>query len=211
MLWRHGRTQWNVDGKVQGTTDVPLDEVGRQQAYASAARLAALSPNVIISSDLSRALETAETLGKLIGLDVEADDRVREMNFGAREGLSWHEAWQKFPDGMHAWINGDETQIPGSETHRQAAERFVAAVTEHVVDLDEGGTLVVVAHGAVLRVGACLFLGIDEPSWRRFGGLSNCHWSVMEEFRYQEANSWRLTDWNAGTLPEPVMSDDRMS
>ena len=211
VLWRHGRTHWNVQGKVQGTTDVPLDDVGREQAQAAAARLAALLPAAIASSDLSRALDTAESLATLTDLPVRSDERLREMNFGAREGLSWAEAWDKFPEGMQAWVSGDETQIPGSETHRQAAERFVAGVTAYLDLMDDDSTLVVVAHGAVLRVGACMFLGIEEPSWRRFGGLSNCSWSVLEESRYRDRRFWRLTDWNAGTLPEPVMSDDRMS
>lgn len=211
VLWRHGRTRWNVQGKVQGTTDVPLDDVGREQARAAAARLAALSPDAIASSDLSRAVDTADALATLTGLTVRSDERLREMNFGAREGLSWSDAWEKFPEGMQAWVNGDETQIPGSETHRQAAERFVAGINDYLDVLDDGSTLVIVAHGAVLRVGASLFLGIEESSWRRFGGISNCNWSVLEESRHRDQRYWRLTDWNAGTLPEPVMSDDRMS
>src|SRR5699024_1762163 len=154
-------------------------------------RLAALSPDAIASSDLSRALETAETLAALTELSVRPDERLREMNFGAREGLSWQEAWDKFPEGMQAWVNGDETQIPGSETHRQAAERFVAGVTAYLDLMDDDSTLVVVAHGAVLRVGACMFLGIEEPSWRRFGGLSNWSWAVLGEYRLAARRFWR--------------------
>jgi broad specificity phosphatase PhoE len=208
VLWRHGRTEWNVEGRVQGQSDVPLDDVGRAQAKAAASRLAALMPDRIVSSDLVRAADTARALGDLTGTEVEFEPRLRELNFGGREGLTWREAWMTFPDGMKAWAEGDETQIPGSETHRQAGERFAAALHDLLEDLPPDGVLVVVAHGAVLRTGACVFLDIPEPHWSSFGGLGNCSWSVLEESRYADWSKWRLTEWNAGTLPEPVLSDD---
>lgn len=208
VLWRHGRTEWNVAGRVQGQSDIPLDDVGRGQAREAAARLAALKPYRIVSSDLSRASETAQILGELTSQEVEFDVRLREMDFGAREGLTWREAWDQFPDGMQAWVDGDETQIPGSETHRLAGERFAAALHDLLEDLPPEAVLVVVAHGAVLRTGACAFLDIPEEHWGTFGGLGNCSWSVLEEWSRDEWSQWRLTEWNAGTLPEPVMSDD---
>jgi probable phosphoglycerate mutase len=208
VLWRHGRTQWNVEGRVQGQSDIPLDEVGLAQAKAAASRLAALRPDRIVSSDLVRAADTAQALADVTGGKVELDPRLRELNFGEREGLTWREAWTKFPDGMQAWVDGDETQIPGSETHRQAGERFAAALHDLLVDLPPDGVMVVVAHGAVLRTGACAFLDIPETHWATFGGLGNCSWSVLEESSHKDWSMWRLTEWNAGTLPEPVLSDD---
>lgn len=208
IAWRHGRTEWNLAGRVQGQTDIPLDEVGRQQAADAAARLAALAPGRIVSSDLSRAFDTATALADRTGLEVEVDVRLRELAFGAREGLTWRESWERFPAEMQAWADGDETQIEGAETHAQAGARLAGALRDHLEDLPVGETLVVVAHGAVLRTGILAFLGIDESSWRQFGGLSNCHWSVLEEARYQDWSQWRLSEWNTGSLPEPVMSDD---
>ncbi len=67
ILWRHGRTEWNLAGRVQGQSDVPLDDVGREQAQESAARLATLGPTRILSSDLKRAADTAAVLGALCG------------------------------------------------------------------------------------------------------------------------------------------------
>lgn len=208
VLWRHGRTAWNVAGRVQGQTDTELDEVGREQARAAAARLAALNPDRIVSSDLIRARDTAQSLADVTGQSFEVDPRLREMNFGDREGMTWREAWEAFPDGMRAWADGDETQIPRSETHREAGERLADALHEILSDLRPGGTLVIVAHGAVLRAGACVFLDIPESHWGTLGGLGNCSWSVLEENRSGDWAKWRLTEWNAGTLPEPVMSDD---
>jgi broad specificity phosphatase PhoE len=208
ILWRHGRTEWNVTGRVQGQSDVPLDDVGRQQARESAARLATLGPSRILTSDLKRAADTAAVLGRLCRIEVEPDPRLREMNFGAREGLTWPEARERMPEGMRAWMEGDETKIPGSETHVGAGERFAGALHEHVEALGDDETLVVVAHGAVSRVGACTFLGFEPDAWGAFGGLNNCAWSVLEEVEEGGRPRWRIVEWNAGTLPEPVMSDD---
>lgn len=208
VLWRHGRTAWNVAGRVQGQTDTSLDDVGREQAASAAARLASLRPVRVVSSDLERARHTAEALAGLVGLEVETDERMREMNFGAREGLTWSESWDRFPDGMRAWLSGDETQIPDSETHAQAGRRMAEAIEDVVEALEDEETVVVVAHGAVLRVGACTFLGMPESTWRSFGGLNNCSWIVLEQMYPEHDTRWRMTDWNAGTLPEPVLSDD---
>jgi len=208
ILWRHGRTEWNVSGRVQGQTDVPLDDVGHQQAREAAARLATLKPSRIVSSDLSRAADTAAVLSELSGVPVETDPRLRELEFGAREGLTWDEAWEKMPDGMQAWIEGDESKIPGSETHHQAGVRFGDALRDHVESLGDDETLVVVAHGGVARVGTCSFLGFPVETWRFFGGLNNCAWSVLQEDEFRGRRGWRIVEWNAGTLPEPIMSDD---
>ncbi len=208
ILWRHGRTEWNVAGRVQGQTDIPLDEVGRQQALDAAARLASLKPARIVSSDLSRAAETARALGALTGVEVELDEQLRELAFGVREGLTWRESWERYPDQMQAWSEGDETQIEGAETHAQAGARLSAALHGLLEEMPYGETLVVVAHGAVLRTGVLTFLDVPESSWRQIGGLSNCHWAVLEESRYEDWSQWRLSEWNTGSLPEPVMSDD---
>ncbi|MFT4189793.1 MAG: histidine phosphatase family protein [Aeromicrobium sp.] len=208
VVWRHGRTAWNVAGRVQGQTDVPLDEVGREQAESAARRLAVLRPHRIVCSDLQRARDTAEALGRVSGVPVEPDQRFREMNFGAREGFTWEESFERFPEGMRAWVRGDETKIPDAETHAQAGERFASGVKELLWELPPKETLVIVAHGAVIRTGVCAFLGIPQQNWRTFGALSNCSWSVLTEYGPSRHRFWRLTEWNAGTLPEPVMTDD---
>lgn len=208
ILWRHGRTAWNVAGRVQGQSDIPLDETGHQQAREAAARLATLKPYRIISSDLQRAHDTARYLGGFTGLEVELDEHFRELNFGAREGLTWREAWEQFPDGMRAWVDGDETQIPGSETHLEAGERFAVGLRGALASLPDDEVMVVVAHGAVLRTGICSFLGIPRAHWGTFGALNNCAWSVLEESPWRPDTQWRLTEWNAGTLPVPVLSDE---
>lgn len=208
IIWRHGRTEWNLAGRVQGQTDVPLDEVGREQARSAAARLASLRPTRIVTSDLSRARETADELGRLAGIEVETDIRFRERSFGVREGLTMTEAWEQFPEHMARWLAGDEAGIPGSESSVAAGERFTAGLHEHLETLGPNETLVVVSHGGVTRAGTFSFLGLPRESWESFSGLSNCSWTVLEERDHGIGPQWRVLEWNAGTLPEPVLSDE---
>jgi broad specificity phosphatase PhoE len=204
IIWRHGRTAWNLAGRVQGQTDVPLDDVGREQAASAAARLASLEPARIVSSDLSRARETADELGRVVGLTVETDVRFRERSFGAREGMTMAEAWDAFPEHMARWLAGEEAGIPGSESSAAAGERFTAGLHAYVETLGPHETLVVVSHGGVTRAGTFTFLGFPPETWESFGGLSNCAWTVLED----HLDRWRVVEWNAGSLPEPVMSDE---
>ena len=208
IIWRHGRTAWNLAGRVQGQTDVPLDDVGREQARSAAARLASLQPTRIVSSDLARARDTADELGRRTGVEVATDIRFRERSFGVREGLTLAEAWEQFPDHMARWLAGDESGIPGSESSVAAGERFTAGLHDHLDSLGPGETLVVVSHGGVTRAGTFSFLGLPRQAWESFSGLSNCSWTVLEERDAAMGLQWRVVEWNAGTLPEPILSDE---
>lgn len=204
VLWRHGQTTWNVEHRFQGGSDVPLDEVGLVQAKQAARLLAGLRPSMIVSSDLSRAAETAAALGAITGLPVSTDPRLRERNGGEWEGLTDTEIRRRHPQ---RWANWDPA---GGESLRVVADRFTAAVRDAVSALPAGEVLVVASHGAAIRVGICAMLGLPAPLWQRLESLSNCAWSVL---RQAPANwtedGWRLLEHNAGTLPEPVLSDDR--
>jgi glucosyl-3-phosphoglycerate phosphatase len=208
VLWRHGRTAWNVIGRAQGTTDVPMDDVGRQQARDAAARLASLRPRFIWSSTLSRALDTASELAALTGLDVHRDARLQEIDTGARQGLTLDEVRERFPDTWRAFQAGEELpRAPGGETELEVAERVSAAMRDATEALGPADIGVLVSHGVSIRVGLCRFLGLPHGHWHLLAGVSNCAWVVVEEWR----RGWRLVDYNAGSLPEPVLSDDTMS
>jgi glucosyl-3-phosphoglycerate phosphatase len=205
VLWRHGQTEWNLAGRGQGHLDVPLDDVGRRQARDAAARLASLQPSAIVSSDLSRAYETASALAELTGLDVRRDPALREIHLGQWQGLSRAEVDEKFPEERQRMAAGEDVRrgVDG-ETMAEVADRAGAALERAAALTDGGRTVIVVAHGLSLRVGACRFLGVTAEHWNVFGGLSNCAWIVLEE----GYRGWRFTEWNAGTLPEPVLSGD---
>ena len=199
VLWRHGQTQWNVERRFQGQTDIPLDDVGQQQAERAARLLAAFQPSAIFSSDLIRATATAAPLARLTGLTVTLDKDLRERYGGLWEGLTDADIRTRYPVEHSQW------RPPEGETSTAVAERAVAAM-ERIADTLTPGTLaVVVSHGAALRLGAALLMGLPEELWGAVGPLANCAWSVLGRRRGQ----WRLIEHNAGTLPEPVLSDDR--
>ncbi len=204
VLWRHGRTRWNAEGRTQGQSDVALDDTGRAQAAAAAARLAALEPTALVSSDLRRAAETADVLARLTGLRPTYDPRLREVHFGEREGMTQVEGWQRWPDLMARREAGEDVRFPGAETYAETAVRFAAALGDVATATGPDETAVVVAHGSAMRVGSCRFLGLPEEHWGRLGAFSNCCWAVLTDGR----TGWRIEEWNAGSLPEPVVGDD---
>lgn len=199
VLWRHGQTIWNIEHRFQGTLDIPLNETGVEQAERAARLLAALQPTAIVSSPLQRAAATAEALATITGLTVTHDPDLIERHGGAWQGLSNHEIRTRYPSEHAIW------QPPDGELVQDVAKRFAGALERALEGIPEGGLLVIVSHGAATRIGMLHWLGFPEELWGRFGGLSNCSWSVLEEGRL----GWRIIEHNAGTLPEPVLSDDR--
>lgn len=208
VLWRHGRTAWNAVGRAQGTTDVPLDDLGRQQARDAAARLASLRPRLVWSSTLSRAADTAAELAALTGLEVRGDARLQEINTGDRQGLTLDELRGRFPAVWRAFMAGEELpRAQGGEIEPEVADRVSAAMWDAAGRLAPGEVGVLVSHGVSIRVGLCRFLGLPHGHWHLLAGVANCAWVVVEEWR----RGWRLVDYNAGSLPEPVFSDDTLS
>lgn len=199
LLWRHGQTQWNLENRFQGSTDIPLNETGVTEAKAAAARLATLQPAAIVASDLVRARATAEALVEATGRSCTFDPRLRERSGGSWEGLTQAEIRVSFPDAWVRW------QPPDGEREHEVGSRVAEAVRDVATELPAGELAVVVSHGAAIRSGIGTLLGFEQPLWRRLGPLSNCAWSVLGEL----SDGWRLLEHNAGTLPEPALSDDR--
>ena len=128
VLWRHGRTAWNVENRFQGATDVPLDEVGRAQAAAAAPALARMGLTAIVSSDLERAATTARVLADLTGLDVVEDSGLRETDGGRWQGLTRNEIIEQDRDLFLAWVAGHDVRPPGGEVRSEVVSRVVGAV-----------------------------------------------------------------------------------
>lgn len=204
VLWRHGQTAWNLERRFQGSTDIELTPAGLEQARRAARLLAALRPDAILASDLSRTAATAAELAALTGLDVTHDEALRETYAGAWQGLTHEEIVERYGEEYAAWKRGEPVRRGGGELETEVADRAAPVVERNVEKLPPGGTLVVVSHGGTIRTTIGRLLGLVPHTWEALGGLSNCCWSVLGE----GARGWRLLEHNAGTLPQPVLGDD---
>lgn len=153
-LVRHGETDWNRDGRIQGASDIPLNDAGREQARALGRSLResrdAAVPLIIVSSDLSRAAETADLLAAELGTGVLARyPGLRERAYGEAEGMRTDEFHRRWGDWHRA-------EVPGSEPWPLVRERALASIERVVRDARRatapvGPDIVAVSHGALIR------------------------------------------------------------
>jgi probable phosphoglycerate mutase len=198
LVGRHGRTAWNVEGRFQGQQDPPLVEAGRREAASAARHLVAgglrADDVVVVTSDLSRAVETATALTDLLGVRLHVDPRLREHGLGRWEGLTRGEVAERYPEQFEDWQAGRPVRGRGGEEADAVAARAMAALG----DLPAAGTAVVVTHAATSGrlVEALLALG---PEYRRLvGPLANCAWSELG----RQGTRWRLLRHNVAA-PDP--------
>lgn len=148
---RHGQTDWNLEHRFQGQSDPPLNDTGRRQAARLAERLAAQAPDLLVSSDLLRARQTAEPLARAWGLQPLLRTGLREQCFGDIEGLRVPEVQSRHPDIWGHWLQASaDFALPGGgESHRQFSARVLTDVAV-LAQTYPGQRLVVVTHGGVL-------------------------------------------------------------
>lgn len=213
VLWRHGQTVWNAENRHQGQIDIPLNDVGREQARHAAQTLLAMKPTHVIASDLERALETGRTLSDLAGIGLTVDERLRETYAGEWQGMTRDEIIAKYPADYAAWGGDSEIRPGGGETRWEVSERVVVAIESALLEIPPGGTLVVASHGGALRSALGRLLGLDPRQWTILGVLANAQWSVLTELDENMPKlpdlKWRLQEYNAGSLPEPAIGDDK--
>ncbi len=203
ILLRHGVTDWNDGGRFQGHADIPLNDAGREQATAAGELLRDAGITRAVSSDLSRAAETARLVTAQLstapgGIAVQTDARLREVDVGSWAGMSMDTIGKEEPDFWPALREGrDFPRSPTGESATQAGQRVALAVLDHAEAAAEGEVLLVVGHGLSLRVGALLLMGLDYSHARLFGGLVNCHWMVLRPGE----DHCRLLSYNVGAVP----------
>jgi len=192
IIWRHGRTEWNATDRVQGHSDVDLDAVGVAQAAESAPRIAALGPDLIVSSDLRRAARTAAVLASITGRTVDYDNRLRERHYGPWQGLRLVEIEERYPEEYARWRARLPIRDPAIETVDDLAKRATAAFRD-AAERAGGGTAVVVTHGGTATVGCAGLLGWPPTAAHTLAGLGNCHHA---ELQYTSTRGWRLGSYN---------------
>ena len=192
---------------------MPLDEVGLDQVRRAAQTLVGLKPAKIVSSDLERARVTAESLANLVGLSVQLDPDLRETYAGVWQGLTRTEIIERFPAEFAAWGGDSDIRPGGGETRLEVADRVTRAISRALSEVPENGTLVIASHGGALRAALGRLLGLDPAQWAALGVLANAQWSVLTELDELTPRpvglNWRLQEYNAGSLPEPAMGDDK--
>jgi broad specificity phosphatase PhoE len=165
---RHGRTAWNAVRRFQGRTDVPLDEEGRAQAQGLAVHLAAERFDLALASDLSRAAATAAAIGAACGVTIVAEPRLREMQFGSWEGLTWAEITARTPG-----LAGQSPTAPtiyrpdDGESFDDVSERVRPVLAEVTARLGPNGRGLLVSHAGVMH--ALLRVALDEPDEASLG------------------------------------------
>ncbi len=193
-LIRHGETDWNRDEICMGQMDIPLNEQGRRQAALTAERLASEHLNIIYSSDLSRAVETAQIIARRQPHHPEVIVRkdLRELHYGHWQGYKREDLEERFPEAFTAGdphrVDPLSFQPKGGESMRQLYERAVRAFQE-ILEKHQGQTVAIVAHGGVIRhvvnyvlqQGAPLFRDAQD-TFISFGfAVSNCGITLIQQ------------------------------
>ncbi len=164
---RHGETLWHKENRYAGHTDVGLTKRGANQGIELIpwARRAGL--DMVVSSDLSRAVLTAQPVAEALGLPLIADPRLREVNFGEGEGLTVSEMLNQFPEQRAAFdLSPASNALPGGEVGNSAVERALPAFGE-LISQPAVSTILFVIHSTLGRLLLCEFLGIDKDRYRR--------------------------------------------
>ncbi len=159
---RHGETDWNIQGRLQGLTDTPLNARGIEQAQQIAERLAEV-PNIaaIYTSPLQRARTTSQIIGERLGLAPIADDRIVERNMGAVEGLTGAEVAQRYPEFAARWRVGEKrVPFPDEEPPEQMRRR-IASFLHDIQAQHPDGSIVVVTHGGAMGIIMALVMHLD--------------------------------------------------
>ncbi|MEO5994274.1 MAG: histidine phosphatase family protein [Arthrobacter sp.] len=187
-LIRHGQTGWNAQRRLQGATDIPLNDVGRGQARDAVAVVSGYKWDAVVSSPLSRAAETAELIAGGLGLAVNRHvPELAERSFGDAEGL------QDGPELEALRIPGG---FRGAETEDQAARRGLLAL-ETLAEEFRGGRILVVAHGTLIR------LSLNRAIGRQLERINN---AALNLAHHHPADGWQLEYLNGAPVTAAALS-----
>ena len=180
VLVRHGETEWNRVERFRGRADVPLNATGLAQAEATARRIVSeWQPAAVYASPLSRAVQTAEAIARPLGLPVQIDPGLADIDYGRWQGLTPDEARAQWPEEVDAWYCApQDASIPGGETLHRVRARAMEAVNRLAAHHPDK-TIVLVSHTVVNRA---ILLGVLGLRSNRFWHLrqDTCALNVFE-------------------------------
>ncbi|HEY6806602.1 MAG TPA: histidine phosphatase family protein [Pyrinomonadaceae bacterium] len=182
LLIRHGQSQGNAERRFGGHTATPLSPLGHTQAQAAADALATKSITAIYSSDLKRAIQTAEPLAQLTGLPIQTTVAFRERSVGVMEGLTFEDAAEKHPEQYAALLRRDfEHVLEGGESYRQLLDRAWQKL-DQIIEDNRGGTIAVFSHTGTICILVLHLMGaLDSPQLKPIWlSSSNCGISRFE-------------------------------
>jgi 2,3-bisphosphoglycerate-dependent phosphoglycerate mutase len=190
-LVRHGQSAGNAEGRFGGHSPTPLSPLGKKQAEMTAQALAKERINAIYSSDLLRAVQTADPLAKILGLDINATEVFRERHVGVLEGLTFDEAKKEFPNDYYALVNRNLNHvITNGESYSQLLERTTDRLHE-ILENHRGGRIAIFSHTGTICFLTLYILGAIHSETRTTPWLvtSNCG---INRFEFRGRNNVRI-------------------
>lgn len=192
-LIRHGETAWNAERRLQGHTDIPLNAKGEMQArqMAQALKDAKISFDVLYTSDLKRAADTANAVVQLFAMKAQVNSALRERHFGALQGLSIHEAPLVRPDIWQAHISRDlDHELEGGESIQQLALR-VQNILDQIQKQHTGKIILIVSHGGILDM-MYRIASNQSLSAERVASVPN---ASLNWIRHRQSDGWSVERW----------------
>lgn len=204
VLVRHGETEWNAQGRIQGQLDIPLNATGLAQAAAVGARLREQHFDAIYASDLERAMQTARPVVRDDERAIRREPRLRERHFGALQGLTGEEAQQQQSQVWQDYkARGSESDLGGGESLLVFSRRVVDFI-DHVLHAHAGGRVLLVSHGGVLDMAYRHATGMPLGSQRDFP-IYNASVNILQ----RGSTRWEIAAWgDISHLPQELAMDD---
>lgn len=192
-LVRHGETDWNVQRRIQGASDTPLNEVGYHQARALVPVLTGRLITAVYSSPLQRAMQTARLAAEALGLEVQPAPGLAEMDQGELEGMEFAEIQRRYDGFLDKWHKRPaEVRMPGGETMAELQERAWAEIEAmrraHPLD-----TVAAFSHNLTIITVLCRILGVHLNDFRRI----RQHNAALNIIEHSEARGWSVVTMNA--------------
>ncbi len=196
ILIRHGRTEWNVQGRVQGRTDIPLDETGTMQAQAVAKRLACEKIDAIYASPLSRAYDTAAAIAAYHPCEITKAEELTEIRFGAWEGKTAKELEAQYADLWQDWnwvLHPETCRKMGAESADEILQRTLSALQRAYCENAKDAAVVFVSHTMPIKLLTAFLIGLPSSKIRRMK-LANCSLTEISVLAPDHGELWVWND-----------------